>query len=154
MPASLKKDIEFCSCSAWPLISSAVAASCSELDAFCWVVWLSCPSAALICPTPADASSYAAVGQINCAVGQLSQTTQQNASSSEQLAATAEEMSGQAEQLQNSMSFFKLAGISQGHQVGGRGQPARAPRKSAAYGFGNPRVVASADIDEAQFVKF
>jgi len=104
--------------------------------------------------TAASEEQSAGVGQINAAVGQLSQTTQQNASSSEQLAATAEEMSGQAEQLQNSMSFFKLAGISQGHQVGGRGQPARAPRKSAAYGFGNPRVVASADIDEAQFVKF
>ena len=104
--------------------------------------------------TAASEEQSAGVGQINAAVGQLSQTTQQNASSSEQLAATAEEMSGQAEQLQNSMSFFKLAGISQGHQGGGRGQPARAPRKSAAYGFGNPRVVASADIDEAQFVKF
>src|SRR5471032_2447214 len=104
--------------------------------------------------TAASEEQSAGVGQINSAVTQLSQTTQQNASSSEQLAATAEEMSGQAEQLQNSMSFFKLAGISQGHQGGGRGQPARAPRKSAAYGFGNPRVVASADIDEAQFVKF
>src|SRR5471030_2468549 len=39
--ASLKKDITDCSCSAWPLISSAVAASCSELEAFSWVVWLS-----------------------------------------------------------------------------------------------------------------
>jgi methyl-accepting chemotaxis protein len=50
------------------------------------------------------------VGQINAAVTQLSQTTQQNASSSEELAATAEEMSSQAEQLQQTMSFFRLAG--------------------------------------------
>ena len=50
------------------------------------------------------------VGQINTAVTQLSQTTQQNASASEELAATAEEMSGQASGLQQTMSFFKVAG--------------------------------------------
>jgi len=60
--------------------------------------------------TAASEEQSAGVGQINAAVTQLSQTTQQNASSSEQLAATAEEMSGQAEQLQQTMSFFKLAG--------------------------------------------
>ncbi|MBV6322842.1 methyl-accepting chemotaxis protein [Duganella violaceipulchra] len=60
--------------------------------------------------TAASEEQSAGVGQINSAVTQLSQTTQQNASSSEQLAATAEEMSGQAEQLQQTMSFFKLAG--------------------------------------------
>ena len=46
------------------LISSAVAASSSELDAFCCVVWLSWLTAALICPTPDDCSSDAAV--ISC----------------------------------------------------------------------------------------
>jgi methyl-accepting chemotaxis protein len=60
--------------------------------------------------TAASEEQSAGVGQINSAVTQLSQTTQQNASSSEELAATAEEMSGQAEQLQQTMSFFKLAG--------------------------------------------
>ncbi|HXY95501.1 MAG TPA: methyl-accepting chemotaxis protein [Steroidobacteraceae bacterium] len=50
------------------------------------------------------------VTQINSAVTQLSQTTQQNASASEELAATAEEMSGQASGLQQTMSFFKVAG--------------------------------------------
>ena len=104
--------------------------------------------------TAASEEQSAGVGQINAAVGQLSQTTQQNASSSEQLAATAEEMSGQAEQLQNSMSFFKLAGAS-GYQGGGRGQPARGMRKSAAYSHGNnPRVMMASDVDESQFVKF
>ena len=39
-PASLKKAMVFCSCADWLLISKAVAASCSELAAFCWVVWL------------------------------------------------------------------------------------------------------------------
>jgi methyl-accepting chemotaxis protein len=62
--------------------------------------------------TAASEEQSAGVGQINSAVTQLSQTTQQNASSSEELAATAEEMSGQAEQLQQTMSFFKLAGAS------------------------------------------
>jgi len=64
--------------------------------------------------TAASEEQSAGVGQINAAVTQLSQTTQQNASSSEELAATAEEMSGQAEQLQQTMSFFKLAGA--GHR--------------------------------------
>jgi methyl-accepting chemotaxis protein len=60
--------------------------------------------------TAASEEQNSGVGQINSAVTQLSQTTQQNASSSEELAATAEEMSGQAEQLQQTMSFFKVAG--------------------------------------------
>ncbi|WP_296000127.1 methyl-accepting chemotaxis protein [Rugamonas sp.] len=104
--------------------------------------------------TAASEEQSAGVGQINAAVGQLSQTTQQNASSSEQLAATAEEMSGQAEQLQNAMSFFKLAGVA-AYQGGGRGQPPRGGRKSSAHSHGgNPRVMAVADVDETQFVKF
>ena len=37
-PASLKKAMLCCSCSAWELISSEVAASSSELAALCWVV--------------------------------------------------------------------------------------------------------------------
>ena len=69
------------------------------------------------------------MGQINAAVTQLSQTTQQNASSSEELAATAEEMSGQAEQLQQTMSFFKLAGAAQRGGAQPRGKPqAKRPR--------------------------
>src|SRR5471030_131128 len=52
------------SCSAWALISSAVAASSSELAALSWVVWLSCPTAPLICRTPDDCSSDAAA--ISC----------------------------------------------------------------------------------------
>ena len=60
----------------------------------------------------ASSEQSSGVGQINSAVGQLNQTTQQNASSSEELAATSEEMSSQAEQLQQTMSFFKLAGDS------------------------------------------
>ena len=53
------------------------------------------------------------IGQINGAISQLSQITQQNASASEQLAATAEEMNSQSEQLQQTMAFFKLAGVDQ-----------------------------------------
>ena len=58
----------------------------------------------------ASSEQSSGVGQINSAVGQLNQTTQQNAASSEELAATSEEMSSQAEQLQQTMSFFKIAG--------------------------------------------
>ena len=64
LPSSLKKPINCCSCSAWPLISSAVAASSSEAEAFCWVVWLSWPIALLICPTPVACSCEAAA--ISC----------------------------------------------------------------------------------------
>src|SRR3989339_1684080 len=39
--SSLKKLMVCCNCSAWLLISSEVAASSSELLAFCWVVVLS-----------------------------------------------------------------------------------------------------------------
>ena len=38
----LKNSIACCNCSAWPLISSAVAASSSEAEAFCWVIWFIC----------------------------------------------------------------------------------------------------------------
>ncbi|MDI1246148.1 MAG: nitrate- and nitrite sensing domain-containing protein [Rhodoferax sp.] len=60
--------------------------------------------------TAASIEQNAGVSQINDAIGQLSHATQQNAASSEELAATSEEMSGQAEQLQQTMSFFRLAG--------------------------------------------
>src|SRR5471032_729389 len=101
--------------------------------------------------TAASEEQSAGVGQINSAVTQLSQTTQQNASSSEELAATAEEMSGQAEQLQQTMSFFKLAGRSAYVQP--------APRKPAKGlvkpGFGGRRKMNEmSDPDEAHFVKF
>src|SRR5690606_29170090 len=52
------------SCSAWALISSAVAASSSEAEAFCWVSWLSCSMAPLICTAPDDCSPEAAA--ISC----------------------------------------------------------------------------------------
>jgi hypothetical protein len=50
------------------------------------------------------------VGQINGAMGQLSRATQQNASASEELAATAAELGEQAVDLQQTMTFFHLAG--------------------------------------------
>ena len=53
----------------------------------------------------------AGVNQINGAMGQLNQATQQNATASEELAATAEELGSQAGQLQQTMTFFRLAGI-------------------------------------------
>src|SRR5262245_28614970 len=62
--SSLKNAMVCCNCSAWLLISSEVAASSSELEAFCCVVWLSWPTAELIWPTPEDCSSEAAV--ISC----------------------------------------------------------------------------------------
>ena len=92
------------------------------------------------------------VAQINSAVTQLSQTTQQNASSSEELAATAEEMSGQAERLQETMSFFTIAGqssalISRREPVVKRDQ--RESRKQQPSS-----VSANAVVDESRFTRF
>ncbi|MES2352636.1 MAG: methyl-accepting chemotaxis protein [Pseudomonadota bacterium] len=107
--------------------------------------------------TAASEEQSAGVGQINSAVTQLSQTTQQNASSSEELAATAEEMSGQAEQLQQTMSFFKLAGYGASTRSVRAVAPARvAPRakpKSAGTA-GNRRMAEMSDPDESNFTKF
>jgi methyl-accepting chemotaxis protein len=107
--------------------------------------------------TAASEEQSSGVAQINAAVGQLSQTTQQNASSSEELAATAEEMSGQAEQLQQSMSFFKVAG-------GASSRVISAPRKLAIKEGGRrPATLRSTDSlafssqgapDEALFTRF
>lgn len=100
------------------------------------------------------------VGQINAAVGQLNQTTQQNASSSEELAATSEEMSSQAEQLQQTMSFFKLNGTTQGKNPAFSGRKNNASAKAVnTRGNGikagsNQSLNASGDIDESQFTKF
>ncbi|NVD72072.1 Tar ligand binding domain-containing protein [Duganella sp. BJB1802] len=110
--------------------------------------------------TAASEEQSAGVGQINAAVTQLSQTTQQNASSSEELAATAEEMSGQAEQLQQTMSFFTLAGASRPARAGGERKPGR-PDKPGPAGKaparprgGSHRMADMSDPDESHFVKF
>jgi methyl-accepting chemotaxis protein len=58
----------------------------------------------------ASSEQNQSVTQIGAAMSQLSKATQQNASASEELAATSEELSGQAAQLQDSVSFFQLAG--------------------------------------------
>jgi methyl-accepting chemotaxis protein len=108
----------------------------------------------------ASSEQSSGASQINSAVSQLSQTTQQNASSSEELAATAEEMSNQAEQLQQTMSFFKLAGGADAN-VG-----SYAPRKSAASHksvvsrsggtrpASSPMQFAASGPDESHFTKF
>ncbi|ELX12072.1 methyl-accepting chemotaxis protein [Janthinobacterium sp. HH01] len=109
--------------------------------------------------TAASEEQSAGVGQINAAVTQLSQTTQQNASSSEELAATAEEMSGQAEQLQQTMSFFKLAGVSRPIRTATvarkPGKPsARTGGRMATSVGGNRRMTEMSEPDESHFVKF
>jgi len=105
--------------------------------------------------TAASEEQSAGVGQINSAVTQLSQTTQQNASSSEELAATAEEMSSQAEQLQQTMSFFKLAGGSRSVQpaVVTR-KPAKPSGRRATNVASNRRMTEMSEPDESHFVKF
>ena len=103
--------------------------------------------------TAASEEQSAGVGQINAAVTQLSQTTQQNASSSEELAATAEEMSGQAEQLQQTMSFFKLAGASRPIRTTMARKPAR-PGRAAAGAVSSRRMNDVSEPDESHFVKF
>ena len=116
--------------------------------------------------TAASEEQSAGVNQINAAVTQLSQTTQQNASSSEELAATAEEMSSQAESLQQSMSFFKLAGVGGAAHVRVANATIATARKSArgrsappraAGSQGRPATVAAADadgVDESHFARF
>ena len=107
--------------------------------------------------TAASEEQSSGVGQINAAIGQLSQTTQQNAAGSEELASTAEEMSSQAEELQETMSFFKVAGLS--HAPVARtvrlrpakpamGAPRQAPLSSPKPFF------SEAAPDEAQFTRF
>jgi methyl-accepting chemotaxis protein len=111
--------------------------------------------------TAASEEQSSGVGQINAAVGQLSQTTQQNASSSEELASTAEEMSSQAEQLQQTMSFFKLAGsgnakvMSFAARKAAAAAPKAAPKKQQAHlQVAGNLALAAAEPDEAQFTKF
>jgi methyl-accepting chemotaxis protein len=104
--------------------------------------------------TAASEEQSAGVGQINSAVTQLSQTTQQNASSSEELAATAEEMSGQAEQLQQTMSFFKLAGAARSVRAPAPSKPARQGKANRPAGGGSRRMSEMGDPDESHFVKF
>jgi methyl-accepting chemotaxis protein len=106
--------------------------------------------------TAASEEQSAGVGQINSAVTQLSQTTQQNASSSEELAATAEEMSGQAEQLQQTMSFFKLAGYGASTRSVRAVAPVRVARAKPKAGAtaGNRRMAEMSDPDESNFTKF
>jgi methyl-accepting chemotaxis protein len=108
--------------------------------------------------TAASTEQSSGVGQINSAVSQLSQTTQQNASSSEELAATSEEMSSQAEQLQQTMSFFKLAGVG---ATGGSFSVSKGSASKAHKGVSaKPTVVhvatvsPSAELDESHFTKF
>jgi len=118
--------------------------------------------------TAASEEQSSGVGQINAAIVQLSQTTQQNASSSEELAATSEEMSSQAEQLQQTMSFFKLAGVGGVAHVRAANATIATARKSATRGKHSqsrsgassssrlPKAIASdgADVDEADFARF
>jgi len=124
--------------------------------------------------TAASEEQSSGVGQINAAVTQLSQTTQQNATSSEELAATAEEMSGQAEQLQQTMSFFKLAGsahVVRSSDAGGSSNVSKArgpirnvvvPTKSARPVVRKPArggpAFAGADVgdgvDESHFARY
>jgi methyl-accepting chemotaxis protein len=117
--------------------------------------------------TAASEEQSSGVGQINAAIVQLSQTTQQNASSSEELAATAEEMSSQAEQLQQTMAFFKLAGVGGVAHVRAASTTIAAARRSAAHGKPPARrpgasaarlaagaVGDGADVDESNFARF
>jgi methyl-accepting chemotaxis protein len=110
----------------------------------------------------ASTEQSSGAGQINSAVSQLSQTTQQNASSSEELAATAEEMSSQAEQLQQTMSFFKLAGAVSvkaptvaSRKSHGASQPVASKSVAAKLNGGSPPMhYASAGPDEVHFSRF
>jgi methyl-accepting chemotaxis protein len=112
--------------------------------------------------TAASEEQSSGVSQINTAVGQLSQTTQQNAAGSEELASTAEEMSSQAEELQQTMSFFKVAGMPKMAGKNGVRRPAK-PLGSAASAKKVNVAAVSPDHkaffgdsapDESQFTRF
>lgn len=110
--------------------------------------------------TAASEEQSSGLSQINTAVGQLSQTTQSNAAGSEQLASTAEEMSSQAEELQETMSFFKVAGGShstaKSNQRRHTGIPSRITEKKSDKG-GNSDLrgfFKDAEPDESQFTRF
>jgi len=110
------------------------------------------------------ASSEQASGaaQINDAMEQLNSITQQSASSSEELASTSEEMSGQAQQLQQLMAFFKIKGgtikqreraplpASKSHERQGAASTSRKSESSRR----TPAMAATADEDDAEFVRF
>ena len=89
------------------------------------------------------------VGQINAAMEQLNQLTQQNASASEELSATSEEMSAQAEQLQQLMSFFRVE-----EPQGEAEVTAPAKAQLPERGVAGRKIVASTEVDEAEFERF
>ena len=99
----------------------------------------------------ASSEQSTGVGQINGAMGQLNQTTQQNASASEELAATAEELGSQAEQLQQTMTFFRLAEVTQ-RQARSFTPPARA--SSAGSTRSAASRVAAVQINEGDFERY
>jgi methyl-accepting chemotaxis protein len=86
----------------------------------------------------ASSEQSSGVGQITGAMNHLGSATQQTASASEELAATAEELSAQARQLQDLMSFFRLAGASDGAPAGRRPAAAAVPRNTGAAPFVAP----------------
>ena len=69
----------------------------------------------------------AGAAQINKALQQLDQVIQQNAAASEQGSATAEELSGQARALQETIGYFKVAGLTEARVVQSAARPVRRP---------------------------
>lgn len=99
----------------------------------------------------ASSEQTTGVTQINAAIGQVSQTMQQNAAASEELSSTSEEMSTQAIRLQESMTYFKLPGDSQG----GARRSAHAAAPRAEMGRPAPRKsVHAEDATDKHFVGF
>ncbi len=74
--------------------------------------------------TASSVEQNAGAEQVNRAIQQLDQVVQQNASASEEMASTAEELSSQALQLQDTVSYFRLNGLT--------GRPRPAPKALAA----------------------
>jgi methyl-accepting chemotaxis protein len=88
----------------------------------------------------ASTEQNAGVEQINKALQQLDTVIQQNASASEEMSSTSEELSAQAVQLQQTVSFFRIAGQRGGGRVvtAARTRPAKlaAAKKPGASASG------------------
>jgi methyl-accepting chemotaxis protein len=80
------------------------------------------------------------VDQINTAIQQLNQVIQQNAGAAEEMASTAEELSAQAEQLQETVSFFKIAGMEHETHKQKIQKPARETQKRIQISHTETRV--------------
>ncbi|WP_062062280.1 methyl-accepting chemotaxis protein [Cellvibrio sp. OA-2007] len=101
----------------------------------------------------ASSEQNAGVAQINGAIGQVSQTMQQNAAASEELSSTSEEMSAQAIRLQESMTYFKLDGLSKSTSFKASAKKNLPPENKPKSGAAKKVHISDDELDK-NFVRF